>query len=95
MPPAGRKIGKAASLRPEAFRWVFQGFLEVGYPDMAACSVMQTQVAERGGLATHLEWSDLVETKGKLRVKIREVNKKTQLRTVPLNDAVAQWLRPF
>ena len=62
---------------------------------MAACALLQTQVAERGGLATHLEWSDLVETKGKLRVKIREVNGKTQMRTVPLNEAVAEWLRPF
>ena len=95
MPPAGRRIGKAASLQPKAFRWVFQGFLEVGYPDMAACALMQTQVAERGGLATHLEWSDLVEAKGKLRVKIREVNKKTQLRTIPLNKVVAKWLQPF
>lgn len=62
---------------------------------MAACALLQTQVAERGGLATHLEWSDLVETKGKLRVKIREVNRKTQMRTVPLNESVAKWLRPF
>ena len=95
MPPAGCKIGKAASLRPEAFRWVFRGFIEVGYPDMAACALLQTQVAERGGLATHLEWSDLVETQKKLRVKIREVNGKTQLRTVPLNPEIAEWLRPF
>ena len=94
LPPSLLRVCRVCGI-PPAFRWVFQGFIEVGYPDMAVCALLQTQVAERGGLATHLEWSDLVETKGKLRVKSREVNGKTQLRTVPLNHAVAEWLRPF
>ena len=74
---------------------MFRGLCEVGYPHMAVCGLLQTQVTERGGLATHLEWGDFVEAHGKMRIKIRSVNKKTQVRTVPLNPEIAEWLRPF
>ena len=92
MPPV--PIGEAAGLEPAAFKELIKSFLDNNHPQLAAAAIIQIQLGERASLVCSLEWSDFYcdSSTGKMLVNVPDVNKKTRVRIVPLNDEFAQWI---